>query len=155
MFHYNKRKAELLYIYSYRNEYFAMDTNFNLLYRANTIDTVTRAKISLGENHEENSLTMLADRVIVNKKSAVNENFLFIHSNLLAKNEDLATFQDQTVVDVYNLSAHTYRLSFYIPPYQGVKVKSFHLRGKDQLICLYDQHLVAYSFNKLMSATMD
>src|SRR5260221_10965763 len=45
MMHYDKELNELVYLYYYRNQFMVMDTSMNLLYRGNTIDTTSRAKI--------------------------------------------------------------------------------------------------------------
>jgi hypothetical protein len=118
MMHYNKESNQLVYLYYYRNQFMVMDTSLNLLYRANTIDTTSRARIKTGSfqlNDSQISKTLASPPFFVNKKSAVSGNWLFVNSNLLAKNEHPKAFDHGAVIDVYDLSKNgAYAFSFYI-----------------------------------------
>lgn len=144
MFLYNRTMHEFIYVYFYRNEYFATDTSFNLLYRANTIDTISKAKIEVGKITSEHSMTMEANRLIVNRQSATFGNYLLVTSNLLAANEDVKAFRNNSVIDVYDLKSRAYRFSFYLPRYKLLKARSYALVGGGLLACLYGRYLVTY-----------
>lgn len=144
--HYNKELNQLIYLYHYRNQYIVMDTNLNLLYRGNTIDTISRAQISVGKISSENSFTMNSPPLVVNKQSCASGNWLFVHSNLVAKNEDKSTAKYTSVIDVYDLPNKVYKFSFYLYDRDDKKMKSFNVFDK-KLVALYDHFVVIYDLN--------
>lgn len=146
MMHFNKDMNWLVYVYYYRNQFICADSSLNLLYRGNTIDTVSKAKIKLAEIKSENSITVAAPPMMVNKKSCVSGNNLFVNSNLLAKNEDKKKFESSSVIDVYNLKDGKYQYSFYLPKYNKRKLREFQVLG-DTLIALYDHYVLKYQLN--------
>ena len=146
MMHYNKQLAWLVYLYYYRNQFICMDSSLNLLYRGNTIDTVSQAQIKVAEIKSDKSITMAAPPFIVNKHSAVYADWLFIHSNLLAQNEDKKVFDQSSVIDVYHLKTGEYQFSFYLPDYKGKKIKSFQVTD-GKLVALSDHYLLIYPFH--------
>lgn len=151
MLHHNREMNILVYIYYYRNQFICMDTNLNLLYKGNTIDTISQAKIKVAEIQSNNSITLASPPFLVNKKSCVYGNWLFINSNLIADNEDKRTFQKSNVIDVYNLKARgTYEFSFYISHYQGHKMKGFQVL-KDRLFAIHDRYLLSYQLDSIFS----
>lgn len=146
MLHYNRELARLVYVYFYRNQFLCMDTGFNLLYRGNTIDTVSRAKIKVGNIASEQSITMSAPPLTVNKRSCTYGNWLFVNSNLLAKNESEENFNKASVIDVYDLLDGTYRFSFYL--FDHEKKKLHDLRVFDNTVyALYDHYIVKQPIN--------
>lgn len=147
---YDRETARLLYLYYYRNQYMVMDTSLALLKRANTIDTISHARIKIGKISSRNSYTMTAPPLVVNRLSCLSGDYLYIHSNLLARNEDAERFEHESVVDVYSLSGSGgYQFSLYIPPYKGRKLRSFSVIGNTLLLALYDHTIVAYSTDVL------
>jgi hypothetical protein len=123
-----------------------MDTNLNLQYRGKTIDTVSKAKIKVARVSSDNSLTMAAPPLTVNANSCVSHNWLFVHSNLQAKNENAEMFNAASVIDVYNLNNGVYKCSFYIPDYGNKKIRDFWVSGNN-LFALNDHYLTTYSLN--------
>ena len=146
MLHFSKQLNMLIYVYYYRNQFICADTSLNLLYRANTIDTVSRAKITVSEIQSNKSITLSSPPLLVNKKSCISGNRLFIHSNLLAKNEDKSTFESASVIDVYNLQNGEYQFSFYLPLYKGKKAREFQV-ADGMLIALYDNWILSYKLD--------
>jgi hypothetical protein len=146
MLRYDQESNRLVYLYYYRNEFVCMDTALKLIYRANTIDTTTRAKIEVVEIESEKSLTLGSPPLIVNKKSCVSGGLLFVNSNLMANNEYKEKFNDASVIDVYSLADGKYRISFYLPTYENQKIKYFMVHG-DRLIAVYAHYLLSYRMN--------
>ena len=147
MLHYNSEIQRLIYIYFYRNQFICMDTSMNILYKANTIDTISHAKIKVGQITSENAITMTSPAFIVNKQSSIFGNQLFIHSNLLSKNENKKKFDEASVIDVYNLKNGVYQFSFYIPNYYKNEMKTFKVL-ENTLIVLYDHYILTYELNR-------
>lgn len=139
MMHYTKALNRLVYLYYYRNEFMVMDTSLNLLYRGNTIDTTSKARIKTATIKSENSKTLSSPPHFVNTRSSVSGNWLFVNSNLLAKNEHIDAFNEGSVIDVYDLRTGTYRFSFYIYNYRGSKrMAEFRVFG-NKMVVLYDK----------------
>ncbi|MDN5211829.1 hypothetical protein QQ020_07195 [Fulvivirgaceae bacterium BMA12] len=146
---YNKHLAKLVYVYFYRNQFMCIDTSLNLLYKANTIDTISKAQIKVANVTSSNTLTMAAPPLVVNKKCSVFGNWLFINSNLLAGNEDRRIFDRSAVIDVYNLQEGRYKFSFYIPDHMEKKINSF-LVSDHTLVALNDHYLLSYKLNEAL-----
>lgn len=144
--HYNKELQMLVYVYFYRNQYIVMDTNLNLAYRGKTIDTVSRAKIKIASINSIKAITIAAPPLVVNKSSRVYRNWLFINSNLMAKNETETKFTKASVIDVYNLKERTYQFSFYLHDNGKQKMRSFWVFD-NTLVALYDHFIFAYELN--------
>lgn len=143
MLRYSKELRQLVYTYFYRNEYLCMDTNLNLLNRANTIDPVSRAQIKPVELNE-GKYTLASPPAVVNNYSQVHGKWLFVHSNLMAANEDKEEFDSASVIDVYNISTKQYCGSFYIPDRENLSMKTFKVFDK-RLVAIFDNYIVAYS----------
>jgi hypothetical protein len=97
----------------------------------------------LGEIRSESSITMSKPPLFVNYYSCIANGSLFVQSALMANNEDKSVFNRNSVVDVYEVKDGHYRFSFYIPDFQGNKVKSFRVFG-DNLFIIYDHYISAY-----------
>jgi len=146
MLHYDRATGKLIYLYYYRNQYMVMDTSMNVLYRGNTIDTISHAQISGATISSERSYTMGTPPVTVNETSCVSNGLLFVKSPLLSKNEGEEAFKWQSAVDVYDLKDGTYKFSFYIPKFKGKSFRDFKV-VENRLVVLYDQHLEINELN--------
>jgi len=105
----------LLHLYYYRNEYVILDTNLKVIEKAKTIDTVSIAQIKVGVIRSERSATLLAPAQPTNKYACVDNGYLFVHSTLMADNEESQKFKKFSVVDVYSIGKLKYLFSFYLP----------------------------------------
>lgn len=140
LMHYNNTRHELLYLYRYRNEFIVLDTTLAVLRRYHTIDTTTRVNIAVSEITSSARTTLASPPRIVNKHSAVWGDFLFVNSMIAARNEHPNATR-ASVIDVYNLAAGEYRLSFYIHDYMDrEKLRMFGVFG-DSLYALFDTHI--------------
>ena len=137
---------KIFYTYYYRNQFICADTNLNLLYRGKTIDTVAHAKIKVASIKSANQITLSAPPVYVNKQSTANEKYLFIHSALKADNETDDMHENGAAIDVYAISDGKYKLSFYLPDFNGRKLTDFRVYGQ-LLYALYDHYLYKYQLN--------
>jgi hypothetical protein len=146
MLMYAPKMERLIYLYYYRNQFLSIDTLMNVDYTAKTIDTVSIVKISLDTIHSEKRITYSAPRLIVNRKSYAADDKLFIHSKLIADNDDPKIFKNNTVIDVYELNHGNYLFSFYIPRYKKNNMKNFGIH-KNKLVVLYDHYLATFDLN--------
>lgn len=146
MLHYSNSLHRIVYVYFYRNQYIESDPDLTSISRYRTIDTTTRAKIKIAKIDSRNSKTMAAPPVVVNKRSSVSNDWLYIQSGLLADNQ-LADDQNYyEVIDVYHLPSHQYRFSFYLPFERRKHLSAFAVFGQT-LVVLYEQYLFVYEIS--------
>jgi len=137
---------KIIYVYYYRNQFICANDNLNLLYKGKTIDTVSHAHIKVEYIKSLNETTISSPPLYVNKQSAANEKYLFIHSALIADNEVAESLDKVSVIDVYAVKDGKYQYSFYLPDFRGNKVRDFKVYGQS-LYALYDHYLYKYQLN--------
>lgn len=148
-FLHNQAYDQVLYVYYYRNQYMAFNSKLDLMYQGNTIDTVSQAKVQVGNIASENKKTLVKRPGIVNKRGAVYGDKLYIGSGLIADNESIEAFEANSVVDVYSLKDQSYQFSFYIPAFKKLKTKEFRVYD-DKLVAIYSNYLVTYEINDVI-----
>lgn len=146
MMDYDPESATLVYLYFYRNEYLVMDSSLNLRFRGRTIDTVTTAQFQVAKITSTNSFTMSSPPLIVNRRGCVSQNYLFINSARMAKNEIEEEFDKLSVIDVYGLDNYEYKFSFYLPHISKRKLHDFRVSDW-KLFALIDRELVIYDLS--------
>jgi hypothetical protein len=144
--HYNGVNDNLIFTYFYRNQFLELDSNLKILLKGNTIDTNTRAKIQVSSITSQGFQTFSSPPLMINKTCWANDTYLFVNSKLRANNEDLFTFKNNAVIDIYNLNSGKYRYSFYIPEAKGMTMTDFRVWGKT-LIVLYSHSLMTFHMN--------
>lgn len=146
MIHYDSKTSKIVYIHYYNNNITCLDTNFNLLFITKTIDTIAKSKIKTNRTITTGDITMATPPLTVNKRSCVSNGYLFVNSSLMATNENIEYFNRSSVIDVYSLKNGKYKLSFYISPSKGDKLKEFKV-DKKMLVVLYEHSLHVYKLN--------
>lgn len=130
------------YIYTYRNEFVVMDTNLSIIKRGRTIDEFSKAGVRSSE--VEKGRTMLSGQSnVVNKTARLAADFLYVESNVLAKNEISKDFQDYSVIDVYSVSDGKYQESFHLITKGKGKLSDFHILG-NRLVGIIGERLVIF-----------
>lgn len=145
MMHFNKALNRFIYIYYYRNQFMVADTCMNLLYRTTTIDTISRVKIKVATIESGHSKTLSSPPYFVNRLSATSGEWIFVNSNLLAKNEYINAFDTSDVIDMYNLRTGKYAFSFYLYHVQGKKKMSEFRVFDNMMIVRWDNVLAIYT----------
>lgn len=143
-FYYDFHSQRHIYIYYYRNEFIVADQNLNLIFRNNTIDTISPEKVKVAYIKSRGEKKLAAPPVTVNKLGALHKNLLFINSGIIGKYEDKKMWSQASIIDVYNLNDRSYVSSFYIYHIKNEKLKNFIVQDK-QLYALIGNHLVSYS----------
>ncbi len=146
MLHYDRNTSRLVYVYYYRNQFSVLDTNLTMVFKGKTVDTITTPQIKVAEIKSDKINTLSAPPLVVNTKSCVFENWLFINSGLCANNENKELFDEYSVIDVYSLDDFQYKFSFYIPKYKSEKIREFKVCN-NTLIAIYSHFLVTYQLN--------
>lgn len=141
--HYDDKFKRLVYVYAHRNQYIVTDSKFTLQSIGNTIDTTSTAQLKVVTISSSGQTKLAAPPLIVNKTSALNNNLLFVNSNLPGKFESLEMWKKASIIDIYNLSNNSYVFSFYIYDTNNKKIKSFYV-NQNYLYALIGNKLVSY-----------
>ncbi|MBB5436609.1 hypothetical protein HDC92_000273 [Pedobacter sp. AK017] len=151
---YDQKNAKMLYMYFYRGEVLCLDTNLNMKYILKTIDTVRTAHIKLGisvnkgkDNKISKMLTQRTPPKFINAHITTNDDKIYVLSRLKADNESQKEFDNQQVIDKYNIYNGKYINSFYLPKYKGKKLKQFQIRN-NLLVAIYGTTLVTYKIRE-------
>jgi len=140
----------IVYTYLYRNEFIVTDDKMKLLYRGNTIDTISKANIkltTLGNGRK----TFARPPLIVNKATAVSNGLLFVNSALPGQFDSEEVWKKASIIDVYDLKDGAYRSSFPIYDIDGKKINSFIVYN-NYLYALIDDKLVRYGLRSHLTA---
>lgn len=142
--HVSPSTGKIVYNYRYRNQYISADPDFKSIKRGNTIDTVAHAQISLAKVKSHDYTTFSKPPLIVNKVSALHNNFLFVNSLLPGQFEPEGLWKNASIIDVYDIIDQTYRSSFPIYHIEGKKLKEVFVIGS-KVYALIDTKLVAHT----------
>jgi hypothetical protein len=145
--HYDKELKRVVYTHFYRNEFVVADSDLNLLYRGHAIDTFSHARIKVSNVGSVNESMLSAPPMQINVNSYVSGKYLFLQSNLLAKNEDIGDFIGGAIIDMYDLTDGSYHQSFYIHNYKNFRPADF-IVFDDHLAVTFDRYLVLYKMSE-------
>lgn len=134
------------YVYYYRNQFLALDTNLNILYKGKTLDTNSVAKIKVATIQSNKQTTLSAPPLFVNRQASANKKYLFIRSALRADNEAKDLHENATAIDVYAVKDGAYQFSFYIPDFAKHKLSSFQAYD-DMIVALFDEYVYTLKLN--------
>ena len=151
--HYSGKLKKFVYIYYYRNEFIVTDDNLNLDYRANTIDTTSRAKLKVLWLKRKNEKKLAEPALTVNRTSAIYQNLLFVNSSLPGRYEPLVMWKDASIIDVYDIESKLYLMSFYIYNENGRQLSTFIVDGS-RLYALIGSSIVSYRLGSTIHSYM-
>lgn len=145
---YDKNSQRLFYMYYRRGEFLSLDTNLNLIYSAQTVDTIRHPnmKFILSNNQSKKDKSLHAPNELVNKYFTISGTRLYILSGLRADNQSLTDFFSNGTIDVYAVKNGTYLYSFKLHRYKGLLLRQFHVIN-NHLFAKYDQHLLKYAIH--------
>jgi hypothetical protein len=148
MLHYDPTTHLITYVFFYHNGFLTLDTNLNLVYKGNTIDTLksfqTKARgYAVGGEAE---FTNYTPSKIVNSTNLVYDGYLYNHSMLKGDNEKMSDFKDNSAIDVYDLKNGSYQGSFYIPAYEDQRMEDFRIY-RNTITVLYKNYVVNYELH--------
>jgi hypothetical protein len=132
--------GDIIYIYTYRNEFLVMDAELNLLQKLHTIDTISRAQVKV-QTLSDGRHKMDAPPLEVNKTSVVHGGVLFNQSGLMGKFESPKMWKQASIIDMYRTDRQEYPGSFYI-----------YNRGKNNFTRMFvtDTHLYVLCGNEIV-----
>jgi len=141
--HFNQQLKRIVYVYRYRNEFIVSDSDLQLDYRGNTIDTISKAQVRLVQLRSSTMKTFAEPPLVVNKTSAVDGDLLYVNSALPGLYESENIWKIASIVDVYDLTDATYRSSFPVYDINNSKMKSMLVSGHF-LYALIGEKIVCY-----------
>jgi hypothetical protein len=127
-FIHDTRYGRLGYVYYYRNQAIILDAHLQTINLVTLIDTNTTAKVELDKVDDGITLSNLTR--VVNRNACIHDSELYIISDLRSDNELDADFENNIVIDRYDIRKGAYLSSFYLPKHKSGKVHSFLLSGK-------------------------
>jgi hypothetical protein len=142
---FNRNSGLYVYMYFYRNQFICMDNNFNLLYKGQTLDTNSYAKIRLVSIPYQNSTSFASPGFRVNRIGCINQDWIFINSDLKADNEENDVFPLYSVIDVYGMKNGSYHFSFYLPKGKG-KISDMAILHNN-LVVIQNNELTVFPLN--------
>lgn len=143
MMEFDKWTKQIIYTYYYRNEFLLIGSDQSVKLQGHTIDTTSVAKIEIFKSRKTTGRTPATRPHLVNKTFSADRKYLYVNSVLISDNEDPHVFNENSVIDVYELANGLYKYSFYIPNYLNQKLVHFRVL-KGVVIALFPRHLVSY-----------
>lgn len=140
---FSKELKRFVYLYYYRNQFIVTDSSLNLLYRGNTIDTTSKAKLKITYLEKRKEKKFAAPPYMVNRLSTVHNNLLFVNSSLPGRYDPMVMWKDANIVDVYDIRKNSYLMSFYIYKINGEQMDSFMVTDT-HLFVLFANRIVSY-----------
>jgi hypothetical protein len=146
MMQYDQTAQKMVYVYYYRNQFIVADSNLDLLYRGNTIDSNTTVKFKVASFNQQRTTVIAAPGRINNKRLVLDGGMIFIQSGLVSANEKPDILERYAVIDVYAMNDGHYRFSFYIPKKEGKTLNDFMI-AHGHLVSICGNMLYSYDFN--------
>lgn len=131
-----------VYVYTYRNEFFVLDSGLSVTTRMNTIDTTTTAKIKVATLRKGSSSNLSSPPTIVNRKVSALKNLVFIQSQMFSDNETIGE-KEYTPVDIYDLNDRTYMGSFRLPLYKKERLSEFMVLDQHRILLIYPSGILS------------
>lgn len=150
---YSRESRFIIYIFFYRNEFFTADKTGNLLFKGNTIDTISHVNFKVSSLNNGKSYAISSPYISVNAKAAVYKKLLFVHSKVKGRYENEKLWKRSFIIDVYDLKNMTYQMSFPIYHTSGNQLNSLMIRD-NKLFALIGTDLVVYHVNDILRKKM-
>lgn len=148
---YSDGLKRIIYLYAYRNQYTVVDSKLKIDFRGNTIDTISRAQLSVRKIRSKNQRKFDKPPLFVNKSSAVYRNLLFVNSAIPGRYEQDNIWKAASIIDVYDISRNSYLFSFCIYNIGGKKAKSFFVYD-NKLYALIGTHIIGYNLDERITS---
>lgn len=145
--------SKLFYMFFHRGEFLCFDTTLSLQYKAKTVDTVTKASITVtkvdktAEKKTRSSWIMANPPKPVNRAITIYKKRVYVCSGIKSDNETSSDYEKNQIVDVYSTDNGKYLHSFYIPKYKDKKLQDFKVID-NFIFATYGQYLVKFEIGK-------
>lgn len=150
---YSSKSKRFVYLYYYRNQYIVTDKNLNLLRRGKTIDTTSKARIKITYVKSKDEKQFSAPPFIVNRRSTLRNNLLFVNSSLRGRFDTKRMWNDANFIDVYDIEKDIYLMSFYVYKINGEQLNHFIVTDT-HLYALIGTRIVLYELSTILRDAM-
>ncbi len=148
---FDKSQKHIAYLYTYRNQFTVTDTELNIGFKGTTIDTITKAQITVAVLKTHNQQKLAQPPLKVNKMAVAYGNLLFVNSGIMGRFEPSEMWDIASIIDIYNLSNQSYIASMYVHDVHRKKMHNFTVEG-NQLYALIDNTLVTYKLSTIITS---
>ncbi|MFC6095462.1 DoxX family protein [Flavobacterium qiangtangense] len=138
--------GKFVYLYYYRNEFLVSDASLKIALRGNTIDTTSRAQVTIAETWQ--GLRQMGQApLLVNRRAALEGSYLFVNSQLPGKGDFGKLWKQASIIDVYDIRDGSYRFSFPLYDIDGQKLESFRII-RNHIFLINEKWIVRYDLEK-------
>lgn len=149
LFAFDKKRKLIFYVEAFRNRFYCLDSNLNLVYKQSTIDTVSSNKVGLAMEEMTDSTSKLVPdeaRRNVNVNVLIGDEHLFVVSNLRGDNQSHSAFNSVVSIDLYRIEDGKYVGSLAVSKIADKPFKSAKIY-RDTLYALFNGKVVTYNLN--------
>ncbi|WP_157417952.1 MauE/DoxX family redox-associated membrane protein [Aequorivita capsosiphonis] len=139
----NADHEKFIYLYFYSNRYKIFDKMLNYKNTGKTIDTIGTPILDVAHFTKSDEFRLGGKSVMVNRQSSTNGDYLLIHSDRLGNYENDKILKTSSIIDVYNITNHSYAFSFYLFHQRDKKLTEFQVH-KNLLIAIVEDKLWLY-----------
>ena len=148
------KDQKLLYLYYYRNQFTTVDKNANFEKQGHTIDTISKAQITVAHLKDRNERKMASPPLVVNDLAVVCNKLLFVRSRIHGRFEKEKLWEQAAIIDFYNFEKNRYLMSFAIYEIGSKKLQSFYITPT-HLYAIIGNELVAYELQESIKKEMN
>jgi hypothetical protein len=139
----NDTHQQFIYTYYYKNQYEKADRDMTYQATGKTIDTIGTPILDIAHDTSKDAYKLGGKTILVNRQSATDGDYLYIHSDRLGRFEGENVLQSASIIDVYTITDNTYAFSFYLYHQRDKKLSEFRV-NKDLLVAIVDDQLILY-----------
>lgn len=146
LFYFDTATKSVIYTHFYSNKLIILDTNLNLKNSFSTIDTFTQYQATSAtiRTGAKKSFTQFSKPPrFVNRKFCVSNGKIYINSSVKSDNELKDDYENNFVIDIYDLRTMKYLKSFYLPRPDKDKLIDYVIKG-DVFVAVYTSKIISY-----------
>ncbi|MBV8326698.1 MauE/DoxX family redox-associated membrane protein [Chryseobacterium sp.] len=140
----DSKTRDIIYMYTYRNQFLVMNDSLQLKKKLKTIDTISKAQINPIKLSNGNT-KLKSPPLKVNSGVTANGSILFNHSYLMGKYEPSERWKKSTIIDIYRTDRQEYLGSFYIDHIDNKPVSQIIVTDQ-YLYAIIGKNLIRYRY---------
>ncbi len=147
---FNPETKQFIYTYFYRNRFITVDTMLASPRIRVTLDSISHARIKVNRIETKGVITsVVVPELLVNSQLFTAGNFLFLRSNIRARNESSEVFAKSPRIDVFDLHTGQYMGSFNLALATGERPREF-LALHQTLYALVDERIITFDLKAVL-----
>jgi len=150
----SEKGKKFVYLYYYRNQFITADKNASFVSEGHTIDTISKAQITVAHIKGRNERKMASPPLVVNDLAVAWGDLLFVKSKIHGRFEKEKLWEQAAIIDVYNFEKNKYLMSFAIYEIGNKKLQSFFITPT-HLYAIIGSELVVYELRDILKKEMN